>query len=112
MFSHLIFAKKTAMEHYSLYRDIDDYYRLLTFKREEILKLCELSIDDFGPYLTDEQWKSVLKDESLIVNSRRDEHTIYLLQLGSADIIAPIKKGFMKVYVGIQKNIGQKSYTL
>lgn len=96
------------MEHHSLYRDNNDYYTLLTFKEEEIVSFCELSLEDFGSHLSLEQWQSILRDNALVVNSERDKHAIYLLQLGCASIIAPIRQQFMKVYVGIARNTAKR----
>jgi hypothetical protein len=86
------------MEQTTLYRNQDQYYFLLTFKVEEIQLIGELALADFSCHLNLEQWQSVLLDGVLVVNSERDKHAIYLLQLACAGSVYPIRKQFMKVY--------------
>ena len=71
---------------------------LLSFKVEEIQLIGELALADFSCHLNLEQWQSVLLDGVLLVNSERDKHAIYLLQLACAGSKYPIRKRFMKVY--------------
>jgi len=75
----------------------DEYLCLITFKSEDINKISEVDLDNFGPFLSNEQWKSVLHDRSVILYSNRDKQAIYLLQLACADIIAPIRKQLISV---------------
>lgn len=93
------------MEQTTLYRNQDQYYFLLTFKVEEIQLIGELALADFSCHLNLEQWQSVLLDGVLVVNSERDQHTIYLLQLACAGSVYPIRKQFMKVYANRARKI-------
>lgn len=87
-----------------LYRNGNEYISLITFKSEEVNKISELAFEDFGPYLTKEHWESVVLDGAVLVNSELDKRAIYLLQLACADIIAPIRKDFMRKYLSIEMN--------
>jgi hypothetical protein len=85
-----------------IFKNGDEYLCLITFKSEEISKISEIALEDFGPFLSNEQWESVLFDGSVILYSNRDKRANYLLQLACADIVAPIRKQFMSVYVKIE----------
>lgn len=90
------------MEQTLLYQNNNEYTYLLTFDRENIFSLLELELNDFGSFLDFEQWKALLLDQVIVLNSVRDKQSIYLLQLACADIISPIRKDFMKIYLNIE----------
>jgi hypothetical protein len=85
-----------------IFKNGDEYLCLITFKSEEIIKISEVALEDFGPFLSKERWESVLLDGSVLLYSNRDKQTIYILQLACADIIAPIRKELISVYVKIE----------
>lgn len=85
-----------------LYCNNREYTYFLSFDKYNIYSLLELELDNFGGFLNSEQWASLLIDHVIILNSERDKQAIYLLQLACADIIAPIRKQFMSVYVKIE----------
>lgn len=91
-----------------LYCNNCEYTYFLSFDRYNIYSLLELELDNFGGFLNSEQWASLLIDHAIILNSERDKQAIYLLQLGVADIISPIRKDFMKMYLQFNQNRGQK----
>lgn len=91
-----------------LYRNDKECISMITFKTEEISRILELAFEDFGSFMKREQWESVVLDGVLLVNSLKDKQVIYLLQLACADIVAPIRKDFMKHYVQIEANCKSK----
>lgn len=91
------------MQHVYIPRINDDSYTILSFTNQEMLRLRELSNIDFGAFLDLEVWNRLLAEQVFFGERTRDQHLLYLLQLATSDLILPIKRDFMKMYVNLNK---------
>lgn len=89
------------MKKHHLFED----YMLLSFHRESLKQILSVPHEVYGAYVSGEQWREILQDDSLLTNNK---HTIYVLQLASASgVLRSDKIKFIEQYIRIQKMAGQ-----